>query len=355
MSELPDILKAAVAQKASDIFIVPNQPPMVRLAGALAALQGFPAMDAKEVSRVILSNLYEEQRKLLQDNLEIDCSVALPHVARFRMNVTTTRHGLHAVLHMIPSTVPHPEDIDLPEAVSNLSSLSRGLVLVTGPTGSGKSMTLVCLLEQINQKRDVHIVTIEDLIEYHFVPKNSLICQREMGTHAKSYAAALKSVLKQNADVVLVGEIRDKETAEAALHIAESGPLVFSTLPTTDSMHTIERIVNLFPMDRHRQIQLRLAAALKAAVSQVLLPRADGKGLIAAREILLMNPTIENAIREGKTTQIYTAIEAGSKLGMVNMDKAILRLVRNKLVTPQSALERCHHPEDLQAAMAALR
>ncbi|MFA6318018.1 MAG: PilT/PilU family type 4a pilus ATPase [Elusimicrobiota bacterium] len=355
MSELADILKAAAAQKVSDIFLVPGQPPMVRHAGALAVLQGFGINDAKEVARLILSNLFEEQRRILAENLELDCTLTLPGVARFRMNVATQLNGLHAVLHTISSTVPSPEDLDLPEAVVRLASLTRGLVLVTGAAGSGKSTTLVCLVEQINQKRDAHIITIEDLIEHRFTPKNSLFCQREMGLHAKSYASALKSVMKQNAAVVLIGEIRDMETAEAAIHIAESGPLVFGTLPTTDSMHTVERIVNMFPVEQHRGIQLRLASHLKAAVSQILLPRADGQGRIAAREIMIVNPTIENAIREGKTTQIFGAIEAGSKLGMINMDKSILRLVRNKLVTPQAALEKCHRPEDLQAAMAALR
>ncbi|MBI5211101.1 MAG: PilT/PilU family type 4a pilus ATPase [Elusimicrobia bacterium] len=355
MAELPDILKAAIGQQASDIFIVPDQPPMIRRAGALVVLQGFPANNSKEVGRIILSSLYEEQRRLLHENLELDCTVAVPQLARFRMSVATQLNGLHAVLHYIPARVPSPEDLDLPEAVVNLSNLSRGLVLVTGPVGSGKSTTLVCLLEQINQKRDVHIVTIEDLVEHHFLPKNSIICQREMGTHAKSYGSALKSVLKQNADVVLIGEIRDMETAEAALHIAESGPLVFSTLPTTDSMHTIERIVTMFPVEHHRQIQLRLASHLKAAISQVLLPRADGKGRVAAREILIMSPAIEDAIRTGKTPQIYNAIEAGSRAGMINMDKSLLRLVRNKVVTAEAALERSHHPDDFQAALAAIR
>ncbi|MBI5624781.1 MAG: PilT/PilU family type 4a pilus ATPase [Elusimicrobia bacterium] len=355
MSELADILKAAATQKVSDIFLVPGQPPMVRHAGALAVLQGFGVNDAKEVARLILSNLFEEQRRLLQENLELDCTLTLPNVARFRMNVVTQLNGLHAVLHTIPSAVPRPEDLDLPEAVVNLAGLTRGLVLVTGPAGSGKSTTLVCIVEQINQKRDAHIVAIEDLIEYRFAPKNSLFCQREMGLHAKSYASALKSVMKQNADVVLIGEIRDMETAEAALHIAESGPLVFGSLPTTDTMHTVERIVNMFPVEQHRGVQLRLAAQLKASVSQLLLPRADGKGRVAAREIMIMNPTIENAIREGKTTQLFTAIESGSKQGMINMDKAILRLVRNKLVTPEAALMKCHRPDDLAAAMSALK
>ncbi|MBI3551033.1 MAG: PilT/PilU family type 4a pilus ATPase [Elusimicrobia bacterium] len=328
---------------------------MIRRSASLAVLQGFPAIDAKEAGRMILSNLYEEQRKILQENFEVDCTVALPQLARFRMSITTQLKGLHAVLHLLPSAVPRAEDLDLPEAVMGLATLSRGLVLVTGPAGSGKSTTLGCLIEQINQKREVHIVTVEDLIEYYYTPKSSIVCQREIGTHAKSYAAALKTVLKQKAEVVLIGEIRDRETAEAALHIAESGPLVFSTLPTTDSMHTIERFVNLFPVEQHRQIQLRLASNLKAAISQVLLPRADGNGLAAAREIMIMNPTIENAIREGKTPQIYGAIEAGAKSGMITMDKSILRLVRSKLVTPQVALEKCHHPDELQSAMAALK
>lgn len=355
MAELVDILKAAIARKASDIFVVADQPPMIRFGGEMAPLPEFPAIDSREVGRLIMSNLFEEQRKTLQEKMELDCSLVLPQVARFRMNITTQKSGLHAVIRPIPANIPHPEDLDLPEAVTGLADLARGLVLITGPAGSGKSSTLVCLLDAINQKRSAHIVTLEDPIEFSFSPKNSLFCQREVGTHTLSYSAALKSIPKQNADVVSIAELRDKDTAEAALHIAESGALVFATLPTTDSMHTIERIVNMFPVEQHKQIQLRLASNLKAAVSQILLARSDGKGMIAAREILLMNPTVESAIREGKTPQIYPAIDAGAKQGMVLMDKSILKLVRNKLVNVQEALEKCHHPDSLQAAMAALK
>ncbi|MBI5594788.1 MAG: PilT/PilU family type 4a pilus ATPase [Elusimicrobia bacterium] len=355
MAELTDILKAAVEQKASDIFIAVDQPPMIKRAGAFCALQGFAAMDAREVARVLLSSLYEEQRRILQENLELDCTMTLSQLARFRMNISTQVKGLHAVARVIPPTIPTPEELHLPEAVTNLAALARGLVLVTGGMGSGKSTLLACLIEQINKTRDVHIVTIEDLIEYYFAPRSALICQREMGTHAKTYATALKSVLKQSADVVLVGEIRDRDTADAALHLAESGPLVFATLPTTESMQTVERIVTMFPPERHRQTQLRLAATLKAAVSQILLPLADGSGLIAAREVMLMNPAIESAIREGKTPQIYGAIEAAGKLGMVNMDKSILRLAAKKLVSREAALEKCHRPDEMLSALSIVK
>lgn len=355
MAHLDDILKAAVGVKASDIFLISDLPPLVRLAGNICVLQGFPSLNPLDVNRVIMGSLFEEQRRHLQEKMDLDCSVSLPQIARFRMNVTTHQSGLHAVIHVIPSVIPSPEELDLPEAVSNIALLTRGLVLVTGPAGSGKSTTLMFLIDQINQKRTAHIVTVEDPIEYFYVPKNSVIRQREVGTHALSYHAALKSILKQNVDVVLIGELRDKETTETALHIAESGPLVLSTLPTSDSMQTVETLINLFPVEQHRQIQLRLASNLKAAISQVLLPRADGKGRVAAREIMIMNPSIENAIREGKTPQIFSAIDAGVKQGMINMDKSILRLVRNKMVTAQTALEKCHHPDTLQSALAAIK
>ncbi|MBI4345858.1 MAG: PilT/PilU family type 4a pilus ATPase [Elusimicrobia bacterium] len=355
MIELADILKAALDQRASDIFIASDLPPMIGVSGNLAVLQGFEPIPGREVVRIIMSNLYEEQRRILQEKLELDCSFALPGLTRFRMNLTTQKNGLHAVIHAIPPAIPHPDELDLPDAVTKLCDLPRGIVLITGPSGSGKTTTLLCLLEQINVQRNVHIVTIEDPIEFAFTPKNALICQREVGTHTISYAAALKSVIKQKAHVVLIGEIRDMETAEAALHIAEAGSLVFSTLSTTDSMQTIERIVNLFPVERHRQINLRLAATLKAAISQILLPRADGKGQVAAREIMIVNPTIETAIRDGKTPSIYNAIEQGVAAGMINLDKSILRLARNKVVTFQAALERSLHPDTLQAALQAVR
>lgn len=352
--ELPDILKAAVERKASDVLLVPNQPPMIKFSDSLTFLQGFAMLDSQEVSRVILSSLFDEQRRILHEQLELNCSFTVPQLARFRMSVATQQSGLHAVIRVIPSAIPSAEELDLPESVSNLSLLPRGLVLVTGPAGSGKSTTLACLIDRINQKRSAHIVTIEDPIEFFYTPKNSVICQRELGLHTKSYATALKSVLRQDADVVLIGEIRDKETAEAAFYLAESGPLVFSTLHTTDSTKTIERIVNFFPVEEHRQIQLQIAANLKAAVSQILLPQADGKGLVAAREILIMNPVIESAVREGKTAQIYSAIESGVKLGMISMDKSIIKLVKKNLVTPQVALEKCHNHDTLQAAFATL-
>lgn len=355
MVELVDILRAAVEQRANDVFIVPDQSPVIKRAGRLAELPGFPPIPAAEVGRLLLSNLFEEQRRLLSENLELDASMGIPQVARFRVSITTQARGLQAVAHLIPATIPTPEDLQLPEVVTNLASLSRGLVLITGGMGSGKSTLLACLIERINQTRDAHIVTVEDLIEYYYLPQKSVICQREMGTHAKSYAQALKSVLKQSADVVLVGEIRDRDTADAALHLAESGPLVFATLPTTDSMHTVERLVTMFPPERHRQAQLRLASTLKGAVSQILLPRADGTGLIAAREIMLMNLGIETAVREGKTPAIYGAIEAATKLGMVNMDKSIVRLVAKKLVTRDAALANCQRPDEMLSALSIIK
>lgn len=355
MADLSSVLKAALERKATDVFITGGSPPMAMVSGRLAALPGFEPIPPKDVVSLLMGNLFEEQRRILQEKLELDCSFQLPQLARFRMNVTMHKNGPHAVIRVIPAAIPHPDDLDLPAAVTDLTDLPRGLVLMTGPAGSGKTATLACLLEEINKKREAHIVAIEDPIEFAFVSKHALICQREIGTHTLSYAAALKSVLRQRADVVLIGELRDMDTAEAALRIAEAGALVFSTLPTTDSMQTVERIVNLFPVERHRQISLRLAANLKAAIAQILMPRADGKGLVAAREIMIVNPAIENAIREGKAPQIYPAVEAGAALGMVNMDKSILRLVRNKVVTPQVALEKCHHPDALQSAMAALR
>jgi twitching motility protein PilT len=355
MAELQDILKAAIDQKASDIFLASDQVPMISVTGELIPLIGFEPVSSREVVRLILSNLFEEQRRILQEKLELDCSFVLPQLARFRLNVTTQKNGPHAVIHVIPTAIPHPEDLELPEAVTKLMTLPRGLIFMTGPTGSGKTTTLACLVEEVNKTRNAHIVTIEDPIEFAFTPKNALVCQREIGTHTLSYAAALKSVLKQKADVVLIGEILDRETAEAALHIAESGALVLTTMSTTDSIQTVERFVNLFPVERHRQINLRLAANLKGCVSQKLLPRADGKGRVAAREIMVTNPAIEGAIRDGKASQIYGAIEAATALGMVNMDKAIVRLVRNKLITPQVALEKCHYPESMQAALSAIK
>ena len=245
---------------------------------------------------------------------------------------------------MIPSQIPKPEEIGLTPEIVNLTDLPRGLVLVTVPTGSGKSTTLACLIELINQKYKKHILTIEDPIEFVYENKNSIIRQIEVGTHTKSFATALKYALRQDPDVILIGEMRDLETISAALTIAETGHLVFATLHTQDAAQTVDRIIDVFP-SHQQQVRIQLSGTLKAVISQVLLPRRDTFGRVAAREIMIVPPAIANLIRESKTHQIYTAIETGAKYGMITLDRSLIELVRKGMVSLEDAVSKAQNPE----------
>ncbi|MCS7227965.1 MAG: type IV pilus twitching motility protein PilT, partial [Endomicrobia bacterium] len=324
--EMIDILTTAVEQKASDIHIVIGKPPMVRIRGEVQPLLDFPVISPDESKRLIYSILYDEQKRRFEEEYELDCSIQIAKVARFRVNVFVQKCGVEAVLRVIPSQIPSPEEIGLSSEIVKLTDLPRGLVLVTGATGSGKSTTLACLIELINQKYKKHILTIEDPIEFVYENKNSIIRQREVGIHTKSFATALKYALRQDPDVILVGEMRDLETISAALTVAETGHLVFATLHTQDAAQTVDRIIDVFPSHQQQQVRVQLSSTLKAVISQVLLTRKDTYGRVAAREVMIVTAAIATLIREGKTHQIYTAIETGAKYGMISLDKSLLEL-----------------------------
>jgi twitching motility protein PilT len=343
--EIVDILKATVQKGGSDLHIVVGQPPMVRIDGTLQPMNEFAALTSDDTKALIYSLLSDSQRARFDQEWELDFSVAVDNVSRFRANVLLQKNGVEAVLRVISTKIPTPEDLQLPSVITQLADTPRGLVLVTGPTGSGKSTTLACLINLINQKQRHHILTIEDPIEFVYTNNKSVIRQREIGQQTHSYAAALKHALRQDPDVVLIGEMRDLETIGAALTMAETGHLVFGTLHTTDAAQTVDRMIDVFPAHQQQQVRTQLSNVLRAVISQTLLPRALGKGRVAAREIMIVTPAISNLIREAKTHQIYGAIDTGARVGMISLDKALGELARKGVITMEDAMSKANRPE----------
>ena len=346
-----DILEQAVKRKASDIHILVDRPPMVRIQGKVSALSDFPPITREESQKLIYSILFEGQRRKFEEFQELDCSFTLPQVARFRVNVLMARKGIEAVLRVINSDIPTPQELDFTPAMEELAKAPRGLILVTGPTGSGNSTTLASLVELINQTREEHILTIEDPIEYLYEPKKCIVRQREVGTSTLSFANALKASLREDPDVILVGEMRDLETISLAMTASETGHLVFATLHTTDAPQTVDRIIDVFPPHQQQQVRVQLSTSLRAVVSQALVPTIDGAGRVAAREIMMVTPAVSNLIREGKTHLIYGAIETGAKFGMRTLDKALELLVKAKKITLDDALMKAKDPSKVNGAV----
>ncbi|MCG2725034.1 MAG: type IV pilus twitching motility protein PilT [Elusimicrobia bacterium] len=346
MADLVSILKSAVNQRASDIHICVGKPPMMRLSGAIQPIDSnAPPMSAEETKKMIYSALYDDQRAKFEKDWELDCSFAIKGISRFRLNVLIARNGVEAVMRVIPSIIPTAEQLKLSSTITDLSNVPKGLILVTGPTGSGKTTTLACILDMVNQKRSGHILTIEDPIEFTYDGKACIVRQREIGQHTKTFGNALRAALREDPNVILVGEMRDLETIQLTITAAETGHLTFATLHTQDAPSTIDRIIDVFPPHQQMQVRVQLASSLKAVVSQILLPRKDGKGRVAAREIMIMTPAISNLIREGKTHMIYSAIETGMKFGMIPMDKSLANLVKQDIIERDIAVSKAHNIE----------
>lgn len=352
--EIVDILRAAVESNASDIHILVGKPPMVRVRGHIEALPGLPELTPEDTKALIYSMLYEDQIAHFEEKLELDFSYSIPGISRFRVNVLLEKNGVSAVLRLIPSKIPTPGELKLSDAIVYLTKLPRGLVLVTGPTGSGKSTTLAALIDVINTERKEHILTVEDPIEFVYEMRNCIVRQREVGAHTRSFLDALKHALRQDPDIILVGEMRDLETISLALTAAETGHLVFATLHTQDAPQTIDRIIDVFPSYQQQQVSVQVSATLKAVICQQLLPRADGKGRVAAREVMIVNPAIANLIREGKTHQIYSAIETGAKFGMCTLETSLAELVKERLITMEEALAKANNPESVRSKVGTL-
>ncbi len=345
------ILQTAVQKKASDVHLVIGKPPMMRVRGEIVPIDGFQPIKPEESQKLVYSILFDQQRRRFEEHQELDCSFALPNVARFRVNVLMGRQGIEAVLRVINASVPSPKDLGFTPAIEELAKLPRGLVLVTGPTGSGKTTTLAALIEIINSTRKEHILTIEDPIEFVYEAKQCIIRQREVGTTTHSFANALKSALREDPDVILVGEMRDLETIALAITASETGHLVFATLHTTDAPQTVDRIIDVFPPHQQQQVRVQLSTTLRAVVSQTLIPTADGATRVAARELMIVTPAIANLIREGKTHMIYSARETGAKFGMQTLDKSLEELVRARRIKLDDALIKAHDPAKVRAGV----
>ncbi|MFN2525062.1 MAG: PilT/PilU family type 4a pilus ATPase [Actinomycetota bacterium] len=343
---LADFLEAVLEGAGSDLHLTSGVPPMIRVHGELRPLKGYRRLFPKDIQEIIYAILTQRQRERFEEDLELDLSYSLPGRARFRVNVFQQRDALGAVMRVIPFEIKSAEDLGLPPSVSEFADLRRGLVLVTGVTGSGKSTTLAALVDKVNVERHEHIMTVEDPIEFLHKHKNSIVNQREVGTDTHGFAEALKHVLRQDPDVILVGEMRDLETIQTALTAAETGHLVFATLHTQDAPQSVDRVIDVFPPTQQQQIRIQLAGTLAGVCSQQLLPTTDGKGRVVASEVLVVTPAVRNLIREGKTHQIYTSMQAGGKFGMQVMDQHLAELVKRGKVSYEIGLERSHHVEE---------
>lgn len=344
--DIDDVLRAMVAAGGSDLHLTAGAPPTVRVSGSLRPLEGFPPMMPEPLRRSVYAILTQKQREKFEANLELDVSHAVRGLARFRVNVYQQRESVGAALRVIPYEIKELKDLGVPPVVGTFAGLPRGLVLVTGPTGSGKSTTLAAVVDLANRTREDHIMTVEDPIEFLHRHKKCVVNQREVGADTLSFASALKHVLRQDPDIILVGEMRDLETISVALTAAETGHLVFATLHTQDAAQTIDRIIDVFPSHQQAQVRTQLAGALQGVVSQTLVKRADGPGRAVATEVLIATPAIRNLIREGKTHQIYSAMQAGAQQGMHTLDQHLADLVKTNRITYEAGLGAAHHIED---------
>ena len=336
---------------ASDLHLTPGSEPVVRVRGSLERLDGYGKLTPDTVRDLLYRILSTEQQKLLETKRSVDLAYSLPGVARFRVNVFFQRGSLGAALRMIPAEIKSIEELGLPTHVGDLASIPRGLVLVTGPTGSGKSTTLATLIDLINRTRQEHILTIEDPIEFLHWHRSCIVNQREIGADATSFADGLRAALRQDPDVVLVGEMRDLETIATALTAAETGHLVFATLHTQSAPQTIDRIIDVFPAEQQQQVRIQLATTLQGIVTQTLLATADGRGRIAALEILIPDDAVRNLIRQGKIEQIYSVMQTGTARGLQTMEQSLADLVLRKVITRDVALARSSRPDELDGLL----
>ncbi len=334
--EISDLLTFAVKNKASDLHLSAGLPPMIRVNGEIRRIN-VPPMDNTQVRAMIYDVMSDAQRKNYEEFLETDFSFALPGVARFRVNAYNQERGASAAFRTVPSKVLSLEELEAPRSFKEIADQPRGIVLVTGPTGSGKSTTLAAIIDYINDNLHGHILTIEDPIEFVHQSKKCLINQRELGPHTQSFENSLRSALREDPDVILVGEMRDLETIRLALTAAETGHLVFGTLHTSSAAKTIDRIIDVFPAAEKEMVRSMLSESLRAVISQALLKRKDGSGRVAAHEIMIGTPAIRNLIRENKVAQMYSSIQTGQALGMQTLDQCLTDLVKRNIVSPLDA------------------
>jgi len=351
--DFAEMLTQVVERNASDLHITPGAHPTIRIRGRLSPLDEFPKLDPSMTREIVYSILGNDQRQRLETDWQIDFAYSIPGLARFRVNAYFQRASIGAAFRLIPAELKSVDQLGLPPVVHELARRPRGFVLVTGPTGSGKSTSLAAMIDEINETRDEHIMTIEDPIEFLHAHKRCLVNQRELGNDAQSFSLALKAALRQDPDVILVGEMRDIETISTALTAAETGHLVFATLHTQDTAQTIDRIIDAFPAGQQDQIRVQLSVALQGIVTQQLLPTADGAGRVCACEVLVPTPAVRNLIREGKTHQIPSVLQTGASAGMQTMDSALATLVRSGKISQRLAESRSSTPMELRRLMGA--
>lgn len=348
---IEDLMEEVIERGGSDLHLSAGLPPYIRISGKLTPTEHEP-LTAESCQRLIFSMLNNSQRKVLEQTWELDCSYGVKGLARFRVNVYKDRGTYAACLRALSSKIPSMDVLGLPPIVRELSEKPRGLILVTGPTGSGKSTTLASMINEINMTRPEHILTIEDPIEFVYEPIKSLIHQRQIGEDTKSFANALRAALREDPDVILVGEMRDLETISLAISAAETGHLVFGTLHTSSASQTVDRMVDVFPPEQQTQVRVQLSNSLVAVLSQCLVPKANPKpgefGRVMAQEIMVVTPAISNLIREGKTAQIYGAIQTGGRLAMQTLERVLADLYKSGAISFESAMSKTSRPEELQ-------
>jgi twitching motility protein PilT len=345
--DFADLLMDVISRNASDLHLAAGVAPSVRVRGRLIPMDGYPRLMPTDTREIVYSILSNDQRQRLETDWQLDFAYSVPGHARFRVNAYFQRSAIGAAFRLIPAKITSIDDLGLPKAVHEFTHKPRGFVLVTGPTGSGKSTSLAAMIDSINATREEHIMTVEDPIEFLHSHKKCVVNQRELGSDAQSFALAIKAALRQDPDVILVGEMRDLETIQTALTAAETGHLVFATLHTQSAPSTIDRIIDVFPAHQQDQVRTQLSVALQGVMTQQLLPTADGSSRVVACEVLVPTPAVRNLIREGKTHQIPSSMQTGSNVGMQTMDAALATLVRSGKITRRLAEARSSQPDEL--------
>ena len=350
-TSIDDLLEQVVVRGASDLHVTVGAEPVIRVNGRLERIDEFNRLSPDDTQRMLYRILSTEQQKHFEIKRQIDISYSIPGLARFRVNVYFQRESLGAAFRLIPAELKTLEQLNLPPVLRDFTSKPRGLVLVTGPTGSGKSTTLAAVIDEINRTRDDHIMTIEDPIEFLHRHKRCIVNQREIGPDATSFAEALRGALRQDPDVILLGEMRDLETISTALTAAETGHLVFATLHTQDAPSTVDRLIDVFPASQQEQVRVQIAGTLVGIVTQTLLPTIDGRGRVAALEVLLPDDAVRNLIRQAKVEQIYSIMQTNTARGMQTLEQAMLELVRSGKISTDTALQRSSRPDQLKSLL----
>lgn len=351
MPGIEEILKTAKEAGASDVHLTVGIPPKMRVNGNLLTMDDYPRLLPADTLEVLLNIMSEPQREKFEEKGEYDMSFSIPEIGRYRVNAYKQRGSVALALRLVETTVKSPKELGVPDSVVDLYQRKRGLILVTGPTGSGKSTTLASIIDKINNNRDAHVITLEDPIEYLHQHKMSMVNQREIGLDSGSYANALRAALREDPDVILVGEMRDFETISVAITAAETGHLVLSTLHTIGAVSTVDRVIDVFPPHQQQQIRVQLANVLEAVISQQLIPTADGHGRVAAFEVLHANHAIRNLIREGKSHQITSVMQTNRKMGMITMDEAIRQLYMDGRISRQMAIQFAQDPDGMETRL----